>query len=587
MLAELLSKLRSVTLREMVRETKWIYRYTSRYHKWHILYIFMGLGSTALTVCGSLVFRDMVDAAANHFSGWRIMFLGGAYVALQLLGAGLGAISNRVNTYVTIRAGNEIRSDVLGKFLDVQWESALGYHSGDLLSRVNGDVSTVASGVLGWVPSLIIGVVRLAAALGLIMIFDPIMGLISLLAAPVMVLLSRVLVKNMRSFGQKTRQSQAELTAFYEETLQNLSAVKAFDLKDYHKNKLAALQEQFKSVAMDFNRFSVSSHLVLSMLGMIVSSLCLGWGVFRMWYAGISYGTMVLFVQLAAMVSAAISELVSLVPSAISATVAAGRIMAILDLPMEKTERSANAAHVMTQAQENGITVQLENVHFAYEKGENVLRELSVTAAPGQIIGIISPSGGGKTTLLRLLLGLITPQKGTITFRSGDAAAILEPSMRSLVTYVSQERTVFSGTIAQSLRMLRPDATDAELEDALRAACAWDFVSRLPDGIHTPIAERGNGLSEGQNQRLSIARALLSKAPVLLLDEATSALDFDTERRVLKNILRASQSRTVFVTTHRPAVLKSCTRVFAIREGRAEALSKEEIVNFAQRALIE
>lgn len=587
MLTELINKLRSVTLREMLRETNWIYRYTARYYKWHILYIFMGLGGTALTVCASLVFRDMVDAAANHFSGWRIMFLGGAYVALQLLTAGLGALGNRVNTYVSIRAGNEIRADVLGKFLDVKWESALGYHSGDLLSRVSGDVSTVASGVLGWVPSLIIGVVRLAAALILILYFDPVMGLISLLAAPVMVLLSRVLVRNMRSFGQKTRQSQAELTAFYEETLQNLSAVKAFDLKDYHKNKLASLQKNYKDVAMDFNRFSVGSHLVLSMLGLIVSSLCLGWGVFRMWYAGISYGTMVLFVQLAAMVSSAISELVSLVPAAISATVAAGRIMAILELPMEKTQRSSEAARVMEQAPRSGVTVQLENVHFAYEKGDAVLQDLSVTASPGQIIGIISPSGGGKTTLLRLLLGLITPQSGTITFHAGDASAVLEPSMRRLVAYVAQEKTVFSGTVEESMRMLRSDATEEELEEALRAACAWDFVSRLPDGLHTPLAERGNGLSEGQNQRLSIARALLSNAPVLLLDEATSALDFETERRVLKNILHAAQSRTVFVTTHRPAVLKSCSRVYAIRDGRAVELSKEEIKNFAQRALTE
>ena len=584
MFAELISKLRSVTIKEMLQETGWIYRYTARYYKWNILYIFMGLGGTLLTVCASLVFRDMVDAAATHRSGWWIMFLGGAYVALQLLSVGLGALSSRVNAHVSILAGNEIRADVLGKFLDVQWEAALGYHSGDLLSRVSGDVSTVAAGVLGWVPSLIIGTVRLVGALGLILYFDPVMGLISLLAAPVMVLLSRVLVRNMRAFSQKTRQSQAKLTAFYEETLQNLSAVKAFDLKDYHKKKLADLQQDHRDVAMDFNRFSVGSHMVLSMLGLIVSSLCLGWGVFRMWHAGISYGTMVLFVQLGAMVSASINELVALVPSAISATVAAGRIMAILDLPMEKTEQGADAQRVCANAATHGVTVKMNNISFSYEQGMPVLQNLSVSAAPGQIVGIISPSGGGKTTLLRLLLGLITPGAGEICFCSGDAQAQMEPSLRCLVAYVSQEKTVFSGTVAESMRMLRPDAKEEELEQALRAACAWDFVSRLPQGLDTPLAERGAGLSEGQNQRLAIARALLSKAPVLLLDEATSALDFETERRVLKNILYAAQSRTVFVTTHRPAVLRSCSRVFEIRDGTAVELSKEEIKHFAQRA---
>ena len=579
-----MKKIRSGMLREMLRETRWIYRYTARYYKWNILYIIMGLCGTALSVGASLVFRDMVDAAARHLSGWHIMWLGGAYVGLQLLCAGLAALSSRVGTYVTVRAGNEIRANVMGKFLDVQWEAALGYHSGDLLSRVNGDVSTVASGVVGWVPSLIVGVVRLAAALCLIMIYDPVMGLISLLAAPVTVMLSRVLVKNMRAFGQKTRQSQAELTAFYEETLQNLSAVKAFNLKQYHKDKLDALQNSYQDVAMDYNRFCVSSNLVLSMLGLIVSSLCLGWGVFRMWYSAISYGTMVLFVQLAAMVTGSVRELVSLVPSAVSATVAAGRIMAILDLPMEETRRSAPAAEVARQAAEHGVAVQLDNVRFSYEKGGTVLCAASATVEPGQIVGIISPSGGGKTTLLRLLLGLVTPQSGSVRLRAGEAEAEMEPSLRHLMAYVSQEKAVFSGTVAQSLRMICPEAEDSQLESALRQACAWDFVQRLPQGMDTPLGERGAGLSEGQTQRLSIARALLSPAPVLLLDEATSALDPVTEQQVLENMLSGGRSRTVFVTTHRPAVLRSCTRVFAIRDGQLAELTREEIETYARRA---
>ncbi len=583
----LLSKIRSENIREMLRETKWIYQYTARYRKWHLLFILMGLGGTALSLVSSLLFRDLVDAAAIRLSGWLIMGMGAVYVLVLLARAGLSALSSRVNAHVTIRAGNEIRADVFSRFLDVKWEAALNYHSGDLLSRVNGDVGTVAAGVLGWVPSLIVGVVRLAAAMVMILALDPVMGIFSILAAPAMALLSKVLVRNMRSFGQKTRETQAEMTAFYEESLQNLSAVKAFDLKAYHKEKLDALQKRYRDVAMDFNRFSVYSHLVLSMLSLIVSTLCLGWGVYRMWSTGISYGTMVLFVELASVVSAAISELVSLVPSAISATVAAGRIMTILDLPMENTDTSEEAAAVLKQAEKQGITVEAEHLRFAYGNGPWVLDDFSFRAAPGEIIGVISPSGGGKTTLLRLLLGLITADGGSLSFRSGDAVAQLEPSMRSLVTYVSQEKVVFSGSIATSLRLLRPETTEEELQQALEAACAWDFVSKLKAGIHTSLAERGASLSEGQNQRLSIARALLSDAPVLLMDEATSALDYETERKVLKNILNSSANKTVIVTTHRPAVLRSCTRVYAIENGIARELSREEVKIFAQRAVEE
>ena len=581
-----LLKIRSETVRNVLRETKWIYQYTARYRVWNLLYIVMGLSGSLLSVGATLVFRELVDAAAVRKSGWLIMGLGAAYVALLLADACLAAAGNRLSTYVSIRAGNEIRADVFRRFLDVQWEKSRNYHSGDLLSRVNGDVSAVAAGVLGWIPSLITGLIRLLAALVLILALDPVMGIFSLLAAPAIALLSRVLVRNMRTYSQKTRQSQAELTAFYEESLQNLSAVKAFDLKTYHKNKLDALHKQYQSMAMDYNRFSVWSHLLLSTLGMIVSCLCLGWGVFRMWNSGITYGTMALFVQLAAMVSASISALVALVPSAISATVAAGRIMAILELPTENTLRSPAAQKVLDMAS-GGVHLNLEQVCFSYEGGDPVLQDLSLKASPGEIIGVISPSGGGKTTLLRLLLGLIEPQSGKVYISAGGAQATMEPSARGLMTYVSQEKAVFSGTVAESLRLMKPDATEEELRHALTRACAWDFVRRLPDGIYTEMGERGNSLSEGQNQRICIARALLSDAPVLLLDEATSALDFETERQVLKNILAASQNRTVVVTTHRPAVLRSCTRVYVIEQGKAREMTKEEVKNFAQRAVEE
>lgn len=587
MFAEFLQKLRSITLREILRETQWIYQYTSRYRKWNLLYILMGLGGTALSVCSTLVFRDMVDAAAAHRSGWLIMGQGIGYVILLLTGACLSAVNDRISTYVSLRAGNEIRADVFSRFLDVKWESVLSYHSGDLLSRVNGDVATVASGVLGWIPSLIIGLVRLAAALGMILYLDPVMGLFSLLAAPAIALLGRVMVKNMRIFGQKTRQCQAQLTSFYEESLQNIAAVKAFDLKEYHKNKLDVLQKQYQDTAMDYNRFSVGSHLVMSFLGMTASCLCLGWGVFRMWNSGITYGSMALFMQLAAMVSSSISALVALVPSAISATVAAGRIMAILELPMENTEESVQARQVLDQAKSSGVAVRMRNVAFAYEQGREVFRNLSLDAAPGEIIGIISPSGGGKTTLLRLLLGLVTAQGGEVTFCAGETDAPMEPALRALMTYVAQDKVAFSGTIAESLRLLRPDATEEQLETALETACALHFVRELRDGLNTVIGERGAGLSEGQNQRLSIARALLSNAPVLLMDEATSALDYETEKQLLKNLLASSQSRTVILTTHRPAVLKRCTRVYALEEGVARQLTQEEVKNFAQRAVYE
>ena len=249
--------------------------------------------------------------------------------------------------------------------------------------------------------------------------------------------------------------------------------------------------------------------------------------------------------------------------------------MTILDLPREDSILSDEGQAVLDAAQ-SGVGIRLEDVSFAYRSEQPVLQDFSLHAEPGEIIGIVSPSGGGKTSFIRVLLGLVAPVSGTVHLVSGGHSAPLSPCMRPLITYVAQEKVVFSGTIAECLRMAAPLATEQDMERALKQACAWEFVSALPGALHHPLRERGAGLSEGQIQRLAIARALLSSAPVMLLDEATSALDMATERAVLGNMLSGS-TRTVIVTTHRPTVLLSCTRVYSIEDGRARVLSRQEI----------
>lgn len=576
MIRKYIQKLRSGMLRDIIAETKWIYRYTVRYKGDIAGYILLGLAITAAGLAASVVSKYLIDAVMGHKDS-MILIVGGAYLILGILRQLLSAFSRRVSTKVNIKVGNEIRSDVFARFLDVDWQASLSYHSGDLLSRVGGDVATVAGSVLGWVPSLITGLVQLVATLAVILVYDPVMALLALASAPVTLILGRLFLGKMRSFGQRVRQAQAELTAFYEESLQNLQAIKAFNLKKKFGSRLDQLQELYRDVNLDYNLFQVRINLLLSVVGFAVSSLCMGWGIYRLWSGHITFGVMLLFIQLASMVSSAFSGLVGLVPMAVTTTVAAGRVMTILSLPKENDAVSPEAAAVLENAPEKGVTVKAESLSFAYQNGNQVFRDVNILAQPGEIIGIVSPSGGGKTTMIRMLLGLIQPDSGQVTFESGDAAAAVCPGLRGLVTYVAQEKVVFSGTIADCLRMAAPAATEAELEQALRSACAWDFVSRLPKSIHTPLGERGAGLSEGQIQRLAIARALLSPAPLMLLDEATSALDLETERQVLSNILSGNTRRTVVVTTHRPTVLRSCARVYNIKEGVTELLDDAQI----------
>ena len=578
MLHKILSELREGQLREIINEIKWIYGYARRYKKKVLLYTLLGIAATLLGLGGSIASKYLIDAVTGHKDS-LILSIAALYAGFGLARIALGALTKRISARLSVQASNEIRADVFSQFLSIDWQASLDYHSGDLLTRISSDVSTVSDSILGLIPALVTGGIQFAGTLLVILVYDPIMALIALISAPVTVLMSRFLIRSMRSFGEQMRQAQAQLTAFYEEALQNIQAIKAFSLNGKFSSRLDQLQQMYKTLSLDYNLFSVKTHSLLSVLGFVVSGLCFAWGVYRLWSGYISFGTMVLFIQMASLLSSSFSSLVSLVPGAISATVAAKRIITILELPREDLSAEPEAQAVINSAREKGVGIEIDSLSFSYSGGRQVFDKLSLQARPGEIIGIVSPSGGGKTSLIRVLLGLVAPSGGSITLRSGEHSASLSPCMRSLVSYVAQEKVVFSGTIAETLRMSAPDASDAQLEKALRLACAWDFVSQLPGGLEYSMKERGLGLSEGQIQRLAIARALLSDAPVLLLDEATSALDMATERTVLRSMLSSSRKRTVIVTTHRPTVLLSCTRVYSIEHAKARLLSRQEILD--------
>ena len=222
-----------------------------------------------------------------------------------------------------------------------------------------------------------------------------------------------------------------------------------------------------------------------------------------------------------------------------------------------------------------GLEIRIENVDFTYKGGEKVLSNVNLLAKSGNIVAIVGPSGEGKTTIMRIILGLINPQSGKSVMRDnlGNECA-LSAATREMFSYVPQGNTIFADTIAKNMRMVKNDATDEEIIAALKTACAYDFVKKLPEGINTIIGENGQGLSEGQAQRISIARAVLRDAPVILLDEATSALDVDTEEKVLKNIIKKDSKKICIVTTHRPSVLDICERVYRINKTNFEKIKK-------------
>lgn len=566
----LLKLLRSHNLKELLREYAWISRYSLRYKAEVTWYIFTGILGTATSLIGSILSKHIIDSVTG-FNTHGIVVALVFFVLMQLSQILFHGISSRISTKVSIRVNQEITAQVYDKLLATDWEALSSYHSGDLLTRVSGDMNTVSSSVLGWFPEFLTRFLQFGGTLGVILYYDATLALLALLSAPVTLLMSRYAIKMMRRHNQKMRQLSSQMMSFHEESFQNIQLIKSFDKTDTYSQKHRDIQTQFREASMDYNRFSIHKNTIMSLVGTVVALVCFLWSVHRLWSGHITYGTMTLFLQLSGSLTAAFSALAGLIPGAINAATAAGRIMAIMELPNEDRTDAPEAEAFVQTHKSSPLTVAAKGLSYHYEDGRQVLTDSDFAADPGQIVTLIGPSGEGKTTLLRLLLGIVHPKSGTLVLSTPEGNRIpVSASTRALFSYVPQNNTMFSGTVAENLRLAYPEATDQQLYDALRLACAEDFIKPLPLGLDTPVREQGGGFSEGQLQRLCIARALLSDAPILLLDEATSALDMETEQTVLHNILTAQKGRTCIITTHRPSVLEISHRIYRIQNDRIE-----------------
>ena len=574
---KVIRKIKEGMLQEMYEETKWMYTYAKKYKFQIVFYIFLGVLTTVMGLASSVGSKYLIDAVTGQDSG-NIALIALFIVAMGLFSIGINAITTMISARINIKVNNEIQAEVYDKILVADWISMKEFHSGDLLNRLNGDVNTVASSILSWIPSLITRSAQFFGILAIILYYDPTMAVIALGSAPVMLIVSKTLMKKMRDYNKRMRQVSSDVMSFNEESFQNIQSIKAFDLVGLFSKRLRDVQQNYKDVFLDYNKFSVYTSSFMSVVGMFVAYACFGWGVYRLWTGHITFGTMTLFVQLSGQLSSSFKSIVSLVPSAISATTSAGRIMEFFKIKDESDLEDDKAKLIQNNTQGKGLSVVLDDVEFSYNENKTVFKHADIVANPGEIVALVGPSGEGKTTMIRLLLGLINTKSGNASIRDINGVSCkISSATRRFFAYVPQGNTIFSGTIAENMRMVKQDATDAEIVEALKAACAYDFVNKLPDGINSKVGERGSGFSEGQAQRLSIARALLRKSPILLLDEATSALDVFTERQVLRNIMNMGYARTCIVTTHRPSVLTMCDKVYKIDSGVVCDIDEKEV----------
>lgn len=575
----LIEKIKDGSIKEMWEEIRWMFSYGKNYKKEIVFYTILGVFSTVMSLISSVASKELINIVTGIQTN-RALEMAVLMVSMSLFSLLFNQAMSRITLKINIRIQNEIQADIFDKIIEVNWLDLSRYHGGDLLNRFSSDVGTVANSAIGWVPNLIINFFSFIATLCLILYYDPTMLFLTLANMPIMLLSSKVMMSRLRKYDMKVKEMNSEMMAFETETFSNIDSIKSFSLVHLFSDRLKGFQKRFKDVSLEYNWFSIKYNTIISLLGMVVSFSFYGWAVYRLWSGAINYGEMTLFLQQSGRLSSTFSALVSIIPSTISATISAKRLMEIIFLPKEPLD--IKTSEYLDRIQDKGFSLELEDVYFSYIQNKNVLVSSDLKANPGEIVALVGPSGEGKTTMIRLFLGLITPNQGNAYLIDYQGKKYhLDASTRSLFAYVPQGNTIFSGTIAENLRMVKEDASDEEIIEALRSACAYEFVSRLEGGINAKIGARGQGLSEGQCQRIAIARALLREAPILLLDEATSALDVSTERKVLNNIMINHPNKTCIVTTHRPSVLNMCQRVYRVMDTKLTVLSEEESAKMA------
>ena len=569
----LIKRWKDGTFSEIIDDWKWIFSYSKRYKGAIIFYTLLGIFSTSMGLVSSVASKYMIDIITGYQTSklWIMIAITLGSAAFSLI---FSNVINRVSTKLSIYINNDIQADIFDKIIDADWLEINKYSNGDVLNRFNSDVSTISSNAISWLPTIVIAIYNFIATFVVIWHYDKIMSLLAFASAPVMLLMSKFLISKQREYARKVKEMNSDMMTFEVETFYNFDTIKSFGISSLYGKKMREWQRKYKDVSLEYNMFSIKTGVFMSIMGMIVQYAAFGYCLFRLWTHDITYGTMTLFLQQRGNLNSAFNNVISIIPNFLNSSISAHRIRELAQLPKEVHIAESSKLDALA---EHGFEVRMRDVNFSYVEGTRVITKSSFQACPGEIVALVGPSGEGKTTMIRLILGLIRPEAGQAVIRGLDGSEVeMNVETRHLFAYVPQGNTILSGTIAENMRMVKEDATDEEIIAALKVSCAWDFVGKMPETINSNIGERGRGFSEGQAQRIAIARAVLRDAPILLLDEATSALDVTTERQVLRNIISQRPNKTCIVTTHRPSVLNMCQRVYRVMETTVTELSEEE-----------
>lgn len=514
----------------------------------------IGLLGVGLGLVSVWAMQRAIDTASGVRDGsilWAV-----SVMALLILGEFALSISRVwIRNILGIKAQNRMQQHILARLLRSEWRGREAMHSGDVINRLEDDVKTVVTFLTETLPSTLSTVAMFIGAFIYLFRMDIWLAVITVGILPLFISVSRIYMVYMRRYSRKVRDCDSLVQALLTETMQHRMLVKTMEAGQQMLGRLDTIQTTLHNWVRKRTVFSVGSNFFLNVgfsLGYLVAFL---WGAFRLSAGTLTFGGMTAFLQLVNRIQGPARDLSRLLPAFVSVFTAAERLMELAEIPEEEQ------GDALLLPAPCGIRFERVTFNYGAPGQQPVLQDATFDFLPGTCTAILGETGSGKTTLIRLLLALVRPQQGRIVIYSDQNRKVgeeqpLSPLHRCNFVYVPQGNTLLSGTLRENLLLGNPHATDEQMREALRLACA-DFVDTLPDGLDATFTEQGGGLSEGQAQRIAIARALLRPGSIMLLDEATSALDTETERKVLENILREKQ-RTVIFVTHRTAVVDYC-----------------------------
>ena len=571
---------------------KWMGSYAKPAIPFLIFSIVVNVIFALIGIYNVTVSKSLIDSAISGDSEGTIRWL-----IVMLVITLISMLSTPITSFMSTHSSTKLTQNIQRKiYQHIQcsdWLEQSKFHSVSLLTRVTSDVSNISSAILGTIPSLVSLTVTLFGSFYTLISWAPSIAFAAVFIGPFLILVGKYFSSKLKDLYKEAQEEDIKYRSFMQESIQNMMIVKTFCMEKVNMHRLIEIQNNKYKIAMRNTRLSTMTSMSMSLCSSIAYFTIFTWGVLNIAKGITTYGTFTGMLQLYSKVQAPFSSLASMIPGLISTLAAAERLMEIGSIPVEKMadekeldnitslEVALDSISNKVSSNFNKPNIVFDNVSFAYKANNNILNNINLTIESEETIAFVGPSGEGKTTIIRLILSLINPTEGNVLLSEGNLVKEINRNYRELISYVPQGNTLFSGSIRDNLKYGNPNASDDEIKAALSNACAIDFVNELEDGLDTMIGEKGVGISEGQAQRIAIARSFLRERPILILDEATSALDPETEVNVLKAVRALPTKPTCIIITHRPSALNICNRIIKLEKGNLREVSRESILEVA------